>query len=78
MKTIIIVSKCLTSDVGSATFELKAHFKGAEINRVHLYHDNLDVRPGEEYLIYTALMNVEEGKLTGKILKLKPLEETWK
>lgn len=83
MKTVIIVSKCLRVtkfNLSQMTYDF--HFKGVYagevVKKVILQGDlGLEVKKGEEYLMYVRLISFHRGILQGHILKLKRLEECW-
>lgn len=83
MKTVIIVSKCLRVTkfhLSQRTYEF--HFKGVYagevVKKVILQGElKLEIKKGEEYLMYVRLISLQAGILQGHILKLKRLEECW-
>lgn len=83
MKTVIIVSKCLrVTKLGPDESWYDFHFKGVcagvSLKRVVLKgkHD-LNLKKGEEYLLYVRMLSCEDGVLKGMVLKSRRLEECW-
>ncbi len=81
MKTLIIVSKCLRvthfkSFEGQYEFHFKGVYAGESLKRVVLQGDTkCTIVKNGEYLLFVQLLKVEEGILSGKILKYKLLSE---
>lgn len=83
MKNVIIVSKCVrvsscSSEECLYTFHFKGVFAGDLLRSVVLRgRKDFNIRRGEEYLLYVILEKIEKEVLSGKILKIRPLEECW-
>ena len=83
MKTVIIVSKCLSvTKFNSSESTYGFHFKGVcagEALRKVILKGRLDfqIKKGEEYLMYVQMLTCENGVLKGSILKVKKLEDCW-
>jgi hypothetical protein len=83
MKTVIIVSKCL-SVIKLNQYEntYNFHFKGVcsgELLKKVVLRGSRDflIQKGQEYLMYVQLVSCIEGTLQGNILKCKNLDECW-
>lgn len=78
MKTVIIVSKCvitnLVKDSNSAAFAFTGTFQGLKLTGVKLSIPNDMEMPlvGVTYLIYANVTGHEGSVLTGEALKMKP------
>ncbi len=83
MKTVIIVSKCLSvTKFNSHENWYEFHFKGVcagEALRRVLLKGRIDfqIKKAEEYLMYVQMLSCERGILKGTILKVKNLEDCW-
>ncbi len=83
MKNIIIVSKCIrispfSSDENTYFFHFRGVFAGDLLKEVKLRgRKDFQIKRGEEYLIYVQMISLEKGVLSGKILKIRPLEDCW-
>ena len=83
MKTVIIVSKCLRvtnfkSSEKSYEFHFKGVYAGEVVQKVILYgSEKLSISKGEEYLMYIQFLTLICGTLTGKVIKIKLLDECW-
>lgn len=83
MKNIIIVSKCIrvssfSSEENTYYFHFKGVFAGDLLKEVILQgRKEFTIKKGEEYLIYVQMTAIENAKLRGKILRIRPLDECW-
>lgn len=82
MKTVIIVSKCLrVTKFNNSQSWYEFHFKGVcageVLQKLVLQGKRDALKKGEEYLIYSQIISMEDGILRGIILKAKPLHECW-
>lgn len=83
MKTLIIVSKCLrVTKFNSLESNCEFHFKGVcageLLRKVILRTQNdIEVRKGEEYLMYVQMHSFQNGILKGQVIKLRKLDECW-
>jgi hypothetical protein len=82
MKNVIIVSKCLRVTHSKTQESLyHFHFKGVcageSLRKVVLRGTNVQIKLGEEYLLFVRVGSFIEGTLYGEIIKLKPLEDCW-
>lgn len=82
MKTVIIVSKCLrVTKFNKSENWYEFHFKGVcagEVLEKLVLQGKWDViQKGEEYLLYSRIISIENGILRGIILKARPLHECW-
>ena len=86
MKNVIIVSKCLEANPNREDpakrevfyhFHYQGVFAGDVIKRVILKGSEFDIKVGEEYLIYVELDKIKDQVITGKIHRIKLLDECW-
>jgi hypothetical protein len=83
MKTVIIVSKCLSvTKMNKCEEWYHFHFKGVcggeSLKKVILKgRKDFGIQKGSEYLLYVRLISCQGGILKGEILRLKSLSECW-
>lgn len=83
MKTVIIVSKCLRvtkidPEIGNYEFHFKGVYAGESLKKILLTGSlDFNLKRGEEYLIYLQVQTVENNSLSGKIIKVKRIDECW-
>ncbi len=77
MKTIILVSKCTEMiELGLYRFHFKGAFNGSLLKDIQLKCPlNIEILPGQEYLLYVRVLALEGSTLYGTILKTRPLDE---
>jgi hypothetical protein len=83
MKTVIIVSKCkrvtnFNREESWYEFHFKGICAGQSLKKVLLRgRKDFHLKQGVEYLLYVQMLSMEQGTLTGHILKTKKLDECW-
>jgi hypothetical protein len=81
MNTVIIVSKCLrvtnfTFNKKKYEFHFRGVFVGNKIRRIELTGaSDLNIKKGEEYILYVKIVTLENGIIKGFILKSRDLEQ---
>ncbi len=81
MREIIIISRCLRVKKNNAQeqmgeFHFKGVYSGHAIKKIYLgIKRGQEVVVNEEYLLHIQLFTVREGSLTGKIMRLKNLND---
>lgn len=76
MRTVIIISRCLTESPGKPNFHFKGHFAGEFIATLQLKcNERTDWKKGEDYLMYVRVERVQGGILIGEVLRSRALDE---
>jgi len=80
MKTVIMVSKCVSVDNKKklAKFHFKGFIQGQSVMNISLKYDGV-IPPveGIEWLMYVRVDNFKNDILNGTILKAKPITKGW-
>lgn len=83
MRTIVVVTRCLKKEknitkeeVFQWVFHFKGVYKGERIHSISAEITNgTDFQIGEDYLIYLSQPKINNGKLHGRVVYYKKLED---
>lgn len=70
---LMIVSKCIFTDLGRSVFHFKGVYRGSKIEKIEVENGRFIFEKGKEYLIYCNYLSEINGVLTVEPIKIKIL-----